>query len=61
MTTLLQKMGLELTDSEREELRKFDKPSMKVVGRGTLTMSVEDARDSDKIRALSLKMKEMIE
>lgn len=43
--------GLVLSESEKEDFNDFQKnrrPSMSVVGRGTLTMSLDDAHDARK-------------
>ena len=43
--------GLVLSESEKEDFNDFQKnrrPSMSVVGRGTLIMSLEDAHDARK-------------
>lgn len=40
-------LGFGLTESEKKRFEEFQKnrrPSMRVIGRGTLTMSLEDAR-----------------
>ena len=64
MTKLLQFLGLVASEQEQEilrDLQKYGKPSMKVVGRGTLTMSVADAKDSDVYRRLCEQTSQLIE
>ncbi len=49
MGKLLQMVGLALSEKEVEDIQKFkgyEQSSMRVVGRGTLTMSPSDARNS---------------
>jgi hypothetical protein len=63
MTTLLRFLGLVPTEDEREllkHLRKKESSSMRVVGRGTLTMSAKDARSTQKSKAFIAKMNELI-
>lgn len=43
------KIGLSTAEKERfDEFQKNRRPSMRVIGRGTLTMSLEDARAARK-------------
>lgn len=43
------KIGLSTAEKDRfEEFQKNRRPSMRVIGRGTLTMSLEDARAARK-------------
>jgi len=63
MTTLLRFFGLVPTDDEREllkHLRKKESSSMRVVGRGTLTMSAKDARSTKKSKDFMAKMDKLI-
>ncbi|BBL60288.1 hypothetical protein [Methylomonas koyamae] len=63
MTTLLRFFGLVPTADEREllkHLRKKESSSMRVVGRGTLTMSAKEARSTKKSKAFIAKMDELI-
>jgi|LakWasMet15_LOW5_FD_contig_71_682264_length_443_multi_2_in_0_out_0_2 hypothetical protein len=63
MTTLLRLFGLVPTDDEREllkHLRKKESSSMRVLGRGTLTMSVKDARSTKKSKEFIAKMDKLI-
>ena len=63
MTTFVQALGIIPTDREKETLialQKTGMPSMKVVGRGTLTMSVEDAKKSENYKRISAKISEFV-
>lgn len=63
ITKIGQWVGLIPTDCERktlEALAKHGRPSMRVVGRGTLTMSVEDAQKSETYKKLLAKANEII-
>lgn len=49
-----------LTSTEKDrfsDFQKFRQPSMKLIGRGTLTISVEDARNIRKQKNLDTKSK----
>jgi len=63
MTILLRFLGLVPTEDEREllkQLRKKESSSMRVVGRGTLTMSAKDARSTAKSKEFMAKMDKLI-
>lgn len=63
MTNILKLFGLVPTDEEREilkELRKKESASMRVVGRGTLTMSAKEARITDKSKKFIAKMDQLV-
>jgi len=63
MTALLRLFGLVPTQEEREilqQLRKKESASMRVVGRGTLTMSAKEARDTDKSKKFIAKMDKLV-
>lgn len=63
MTTLLQWLGLAPNEEEMDVLKKLNKhgkASMRVIGRGTLTMSARDARDTPKARKFIKDMEDII-
>ncbi|WP_440877646.1 hypothetical protein [Thalassotalea sp. PLHSN55] len=63
MTALLRLFGLVPTKEEREilqQLRKKESSSMRVVGRGTLTMSAKEARDTEKSKKFIAKMDKLV-
>jgi len=63
MTTLLRLFGLVPTEEEREllkHLRKKETSSMRVLGRGTLTMSAKEARSTKKSKEFIAKMDKLI-
>jgi len=63
MTALLRLFGLVPTQEEREilqQLRKKESASMRVVGRGTLTMSAKEARDTEKSKKFIAKMDKLV-
>ncbi|TRW94402.1 hypothetical protein [Candidatus Methylobacter oryzae] len=63
MTTLLRFFGLVPTEEEREllkHLRKKETSSMRVLGRGTLTMSAKEARSTKKSKEFIAKMDKLI-
>jgi len=63
MTTLLRLFGLVPTEEEREllkHLRKKESSSMRVLGRGTLTMSAKEARSTKKSKEFIAKMDKLI-
>lgn len=63
MTALFRLLGLIPTQEEREilqQLRKKESSSMRVVGRGTLTMSAKEARDTEKSKEFIAKMDKLV-
>lgn len=63
MTALLRLFGLVPTEEEREllkHLRKKESSSMRVVGRGTLTMNAKEARSTKKSKEFIAKMDKLI-
>lgn len=64
MTNLLRFFGLAPTEEEREilkHLRKKESSSMRVVGRGMLTMSAKDARSTQKSKEFMAKLDKLID
>ena len=63
MTTLFRLFGLVPSEEEREilkHLRKKESSSMRVLGRGTLTMSAKEARSTIKSKEFIAKMDKLI-
>lgn len=63
MRKLLQYLGFIASDQEHEileSLQKHGTPSMRVVGRGTLTMSIADAKKSENYIRISKQMEQLI-
>ncbi len=63
MTLILKLFGLVPTEEEREilqQLRKKESASMRVVGRGTLTMNARDARNTEKSKKFIAKMNKLV-
>ncbi|WP_298941986.1 hypothetical protein [uncultured Psychromonas sp.] len=63
MTKLLKLFGLVPTEEEREllkHLRKKESSSMRVIGRGTLTMSAKEARSTQKSKEFISKMDKLV-
>ncbi|WP_417763954.1 hypothetical protein [Shewanella sp.] len=63
MSKLLAFFGLAPNDEQKEvlkHLRKKEAASMRVVGRGTLTMNAEDARSTEKSKAFIDKIDRLV-